>query len=101
MLANAAREGARVASLPAYTTTDVETRINEYLQAGGLPATPTITVTTTTIPYGTGTWPATTVNVAYTHSYMFVGGFVGWFGGTFSPDVTIGAQATMRHELGS
>ena len=97
VLTNAAREGARVASLPGYGAPDVQTRVNEFTQVGGIAATPTVTVTATTIPTGAGPWPATTVDVEYTHDYLFIGGIASWFGGSFT-DVDLRAKATMRHE---
>src|ERR1051326_4995354 len=36
VLTNAAREGARVAVLPGYGTTDIQTRVNQYLQGTSL-----------------------------------------------------------------
>ena len=99
VITNAAREGARVASLPGYGATDVQNRVNEFLTVGGLPTGPaTVTVTATTIPYGAGTWPATSVNVSYLHDYMFIGSVAGWFGGSFT-NVTLQADSTMRHEM--
>ena len=99
VIANAAREGARVASLPGYNPADVQVRVDEFLTAGGLPTGPaTVTTTATTIPDGTGTWPATTVNVSYVHNYMFIGPIAQWFGGAFS-NVTLTGQSTMRTEL--
>ena len=103
VITNAAREGARIATLPGYTATDVSNRVTSYLQVGGLPTTggnPAIAVVATTIPSGAGTWPATQVDVTYNHQYMFIGAIAGWFGGAFS-SVTLGAQATMRNELGN
>ena len=100
VLTNAAREGARVATLPGYGVPDVQNRVNEFVQVAGLVATPTVTVTATDITVGADTWPATTVNVTYTHDYLFIGGIATWFGGSFS-DIDLGAEATMRHELRS
>ena len=102
VLANAAREGARVAVLPGYATTDVQDRVMSYVTAGGLPTTagnPTVTVSPATVPWDT-TWPATTVSVAYTDDYLFLNGVVGWFGGSLGA-TTLQSQATMRNELGS
>jgi len=98
VLTNAAREGARVATLPGYGAADVQIRVNEFTQVGGIAAAPTVTVTATTIPTGAGAWPATTVDVDYTHDYLFIGGIATWFGGSFS-DIDLSAHATMRHEL--
>lgn len=96
VVTNAAREGARVAVLPGYSNTDVQDRVTSYLTAGGLPASPTVAVTNTTITAGSTTWPATTVNVSYPHQYLFLGGIAGWFGGSFTA-VQLNAAATMRN----
>ena len=98
VVTNAAREGARLATLPGYGATDVQNRVNAFLQTGGLPGTPTITMTATTIPTAGGTWPATTVNVSYPHDYLFIDGLAAFLGGSFS-SVWLGAQTTMRNEL--
>ncbi len=103
VLTNATREGARVAVLPGYTTADVQARVASYLTAGGVPTTPgnpAGTVTATTITRGTRTWAATTVSSTYTHSYLFLNGIVGWFGGSLTP-TNLRANSTMRDELGS
>ena len=100
-LTNAAREGARVASLPGYGQVDVEDRIASYLAAGGVPTdagNPAITVTPTTILNGGGTWAATTVSLSYDHDYLFINSLVGWFGGALGPP-TLFAEATMRNEI--
>ena len=99
---NATREGARVAVLPGYTTPDVQSRVQSYLQTGGLPTTPgnpAVTVTPTTVGAGSNTWSATTVNVSYEHDYLLLGPIAGWFGGSFT-SLTLTSQATMRNELG-
>ena len=100
VVTNAAREGARVGTLPGYGVTDIENRVNEYLAAGGIPpGDATVTVTATTIPDGTGTWDATTVDVVLVHDYMFIDGVFFWISGF--TDVTLQGTATMRNELGS
>ena len=99
---NATREGARVAVLPGYTEPDVQSRVQSYVQTGGLPTTasnPTVTVTPTTVAVGGSTWSATQVNVSYEHDYLFLGPIAGWFGGSFT-SLTLTSQATMRNELG-
>ena len=99
VVTNAAREGARVAVLPGYNAADIQNRVSSYITASGLPTSggnPSVTVTPTTVPHTGGTtWPATTVNVSYSHDYLFLGAFLG---GGFN-SVSMGAQATMRHEL--
>ena len=99
VVTNAAREGARVAVLPGYTTSDIQARVTSYATAGGLPTAPTVSIAATTITAGSSTWPATTVNVSYSHQYLFLGGIASWFGGSFS-SVTLTAASTMRNELG-
>jgi hypothetical protein len=81
VLTNAAREGARVAVLPGYTTADVQARVCAYVKTGGVPLTgacpnpgnPVISVTNVPIPVAGG--PALggkSVSVRFTHTYMFV-----------------------------
>ena len=75
-LTNAAREGARVATLPGYETVDVEARVASYLAASGVPTTggnPAVTVAGTTIAQGAATWPATTVT-PFLHSRLPLSG---------------------------
>ena len=91
--------GSRPLDLPA----EVQARVASYLTAGGVPTTPgnpAVTVTATTITRGTRTWAATTVSSNYTHSYLFLNGIVGWFGGSLTP-TNLRANSTMRDELGS
>ena len=100
VVTNASREGARVAVLPGYDATDVQVRVTDYVQAGGLPTNagnPTIVVTPTTIPSGSGTWPATQVDVQFSHDYIFIDVITAWLGSGFST-VTLQAQTTMRNE---
>ena len=72
-------------------------RVTSYAAAGGLPTAPTIAITPTTITAGTSTWPATTVNVSFSHQYLFLGPMTSWFGGSLSA-VTLTAASTMRNE---
>ena len=98
VVTNAAREGARVAVLPGYSTADIQSRVDSYATAGGLPIAPTVGVTDSSITAGATTWPAKTVTVSYPHQYMFLGGIAAWFGGSFT-SVTVTAASTMRTEL--
>ena len=81
---------------PGYSNTDVQARVTSYLTEGGLPASPTVAVTNTTITDGTTTWPTTTVNVSYPHQHLFLGGIAGWYGGSFTA-VNMNVTATMRN----
>ena len=100
VLTNAAREGARVAVLPNYTTPDVQTRVNQYLLATSLSAQ---TVTTTvgaaqTQTIATGLCiQVIPVTVSYTHTYLFVGGIISYFGSSLGTK-TLSATASMRRE---
>ena len=46
IITNAAREGARLSVLSGYTTTDVQTRVDQYVQAAGLGGPGTVTTAT-------------------------------------------------------
>ena len=52
VVTNAAREGARVAVLPGYSTADIQSRVDSYATAGGLPIAPTVGVTDSSITAG-------------------------------------------------
>ena len=80
VITNAAREGARVAVLPAYADNSVAARVRTYLKNGGLPAaivddtTKTkVLITATTIPVDVGgatTAPAARIVVEYPFEFM-------------------------------
>jgi Flp pilus assembly protein TadG len=107
VITNAAREGARMAVLSGYTTTDIEARVLDYVSTGGLetsppgsPPNPVITVTDVSVPTGAGpTLPGKRVQVVYTSQYLFLGPVAGWFGGSFT-SVPLAAVATMSSEGG-
>ena len=105
VVTNAAREGARMAVLPGYTTADVTARVRAYVTQGKVPATltnPNIAVVDVTIPVGAGLPPinAKRVTVTYTHSYTFLPKIAPWFGATYTT-VPLKAVAEMRKEAGS
>ena len=122
VITNAAREGARIATLPTYsanagvTQTNVTARVNQYLTAGGLsPA-------SATIRGGSGcpsacNWlpvidtivagpPAVCVKVfpvtvEYAHPVAFVRGVTIFFGRTLPTTITLRSTARMRNEVPS
>ena len=108
VVTNAAREGARVAVLDGYSTTplgtnDAERRVRDYLVAGGLNGSAAVVpaITRSGVRIGGGTGPCitvTTVSVSYPHTYSFVGGIVGFFGGTGFGTTNLTATAAMRFE---
>ena len=110
VVTNAAREGARMAVLPGYSQADVEGRVCNYVQTGGVPTTacgptgnPVVSVNMAfSIPMPSGTpMTAKRVEVVYTHQYLFIGPMASWlFGGGFTT-VPIRGVAIMRDEVQS
>ena len=102
---NAAREGARLATLPGYSQADVQSRVAAYMNAGigtGAGARTTATRTFVNITPGGGgaQFQAAQVVVNYTDSYLILGPIVALIGGnpaTFG-NVTLSATSTMRME---
>ena len=101
VVTNAAREGARVAILPEYDSTDAQHRVEQYITAGGLdPLLVTVTPITQSVPVGAG-GPCITlrgVTVTYPHTYSFVGGIIQFFGGSGFGTINLTATASMRTE---
>ena len=105
VVTNAAREGARMAVLPGYSTADVDARVRVYVKEGRVPTTttnPAVAVIDVTIPVGGGLAPinAKRVTVTYTHSYNFLPKLAAWFGTSYTT-VPLKAVAEMRKEAGS
>lgn len=103
VITNAAREGARVAILPAYSPLDAENRVKQYLDAGFLgdfgANGGTIVVGTPQTAFLPGGTCITTiaVTVNFPHAFPFVGGVASYFGGSWGT-ATLTAQSTMRAE---
>jgi Flp pilus assembly protein TadG len=111
VVTNAAREGARIAVLPAYGNADVVARVCNYMQNGGVPYTAcsqtatgtgsvAINIAAASIPVGAGVTPMSgkRVQVTYTHEYVFIGPIASWFGGAFTT-VPVNGIAVMRDEV--
>jgi Flp pilus assembly protein TadG len=122
IVANAAREGARVGVLPDYTVPhQAEIHAERYLNAGGITSTAatsnsagcntsvvagTICVSavpnTTTIPASGGAAAKTVdtivVTVTYDHEHVFVGPIMALFGGSGSGSTRLKAVSIMRKE---
>jgi Flp pilus assembly protein TadG len=100
---NAAREGARLASLPGYDLNGYATakgRVTAYMAVGGATGSHSTDITLVTIPVGGGaTADAVQVTVSYTHDFMFLGPVIGLINGTMSDTLTYQTRATMRNEL--
>ena len=93
---NAAREGARVGSLPNYQAADVVTRVDLYMAAAGLPP-PVTVVTDEVIVTGAGAMTVRAVRVSMTHDFVILSGFQNLFGAGFGA-VDVAARAVMRTE---
>jgi Flp pilus assembly protein TadG len=107
VVTNAAREGARIAVLPGYTTADVQARVRTYIEEGlnmstaqvnaaiGTPLLEAVSIT----PAGGMTFNAARVTVTFTHNYLLLGPIVNLAtGGSFGTQVTLTARSTMRLE---
>jgi Flp pilus assembly protein TadG len=103
ILTNAAREGARMAVLPDSSTTNIETRVHEYLQMGQLPnpQSATVNVTTTaTIPMGAATVSASVVTVSYPFQFTVLGPVARLVvpNTALGAPITLSAASEMRNE---
>jgi Flp pilus assembly protein TadG len=107
ILTNAAREGARMASLQTYSPTqaarqtNATNRVNEYLDAAGLDhllagVTVGAPVPTPIAVPSTCVWTVP-VTVTYPHPVPFVGGIMSYFGASFGA-ITVRATSRMRTE---
>lgn len=107
IVTNAAREGARIASLPTYSPTplarqtNATNRVNAYLDAAGLNhllagVAVGAPVTTVIAAPSTCMW-SVPVTVTYPHPVPFVGGIMSFFGTTIAP-MTVRATSQMRTE---
>lgn len=103
VLSNAAREGARLASLPGYDcATDIVPRVELYVREGiaDNTAAPVTTCTPVTVPAGTMAVQAVHVTVSLTEGFLVLGPIVNLAGGTWSlgSQITLVANSTMRVE---
>jgi Flp pilus assembly protein TadG len=102
VITNAAREGARLAVLPAYSAADAQERVRQYLDAAGLNrAVATVPLpgapTSQSLGGGKCVWTVT-VSVSYPHSAPFLAGIGNYFGKSFGT-YTLNASSTMRTEV--
>lgn len=101
VVTNAAREGARIAVLPGYSTADVQSRVISYATAGGAPGltAPNVLVENTSVPLGAGVTPmqCKRVTVTYTYTYQFLNGIGSLFGESYTT-IPMSAVSEMRVE---
>jgi len=112
VLTNAAREGARLATISGYDSTSVDTQVRNYVQQGlSLSNTsmntvmPSGSVTTTyanlTVPAtggGTTTVKTAVVTVTYQHTFLLLGPVLGLMNHTWGNAMTLTAKSQMRME---
>jgi Flp pilus assembly protein TadG len=101
IITNAAREGARLAALPAGFTTvaEVQNRVTSYMTTGGLNAgQATVAIGGAGVDGGTGS--QVTITVGYPYTFMYVGPVIRLIdsGATAGGAVTIQTQVVMRNE---
>jgi Flp pilus assembly protein TadG len=101
VLTNAAREGARAACIEGTSDADIRTRVNDYLQVGGLPRVPdgniTIDHTVSLSAMATGS----SVTVSYPFNFMVLNPVVRLVVSTSSVGdgaLPMQAQSIMRNE---
>jgi Flp pilus assembly protein TadG len=102
VLTNAAREGARMAALPGWVASDVQSRIDSYLSAGGFQGTTTTTidqVTLITDPTSGRSINGVKVTVSGSHTYLILGPLLQLVQGGAALNTTLRAAATMRVEM--
>jgi Flp pilus assembly protein TadG len=103
VVTNAAREGARIATLPDYGGTNldvnVEGRVFAYLDAAGLTdgGRDVAPVVVGNVSLGGNCMTTYSVTVTYPHAYSFVAGIMSYFGGSLTSS-TLTATSTMRGE---
>jgi hypothetical protein len=113
VVTNAAREGARVGVLPAYTADEnVRQRVEQYMQASGVASACTlqtiaggtcpasacsVCVQTQTLATGAGSYTARVVTVAATQSLPSLSVIGTFFGGSFGT-VDVASTSAMRTE---
>ena len=102
VVTNAAREGARLGTLPGYSAADVTARVQEYAGSGGLytdAAALTVIPLSTTVNAGGTPRSAIQVNVTYGHQILFLGPLASLVGGGAYGTVRLNASSTMRLEI--
>ena len=106
IVTNAAREGARLASLPGYDLNNyqaVRNRVSSYLASTN--ASGTATTVVNTVPVGIAVIGGTPrasgirVTVTYTHNFLFLGRMFGLINGTFQDTLTYQVTTVTRSEL--
>ncbi len=116
VVTNAAREGARLASLPGYDETAVRDRTRQYIQSGlgfstaaldaAVPnsaAGVNITYPNLTVTSGASTFTVSSVkvDVVYTHQFLMLGSVMRLINANWGNSFTLTATSQMRLEPGA
>lgn len=100
VLTNAAVEGARVATMPGYTTADAQARVQAYAANGGIPGAVTATAAAISLPgAGGGTWPGMQVTATHVYNLQYIAPIVRLVGGSSAAAITLTARSTMRSQV--
>jgi Flp pilus assembly protein TadG len=108
VVTNAAREGARLASLPGYDDqTAVDNRVRAYVMEGlnisssnlgaNMPS-GAVTLTDSTMTVNGTVFPTATVTVAYQHNFLLLGPLLGLINKSWNGTITLTATSQMRKE---
>jgi Flp pilus assembly protein TadG len=112
VITNAAREGARMATMPGYSATNVDAYVRNYVQKGlslsnsamstVMPSgSVTVANATLTVPgavSGTISVDAVTVNVTYQHSWLLLRPMLALLSKNWGTTITLSASSQMRKE---
>lgn len=103
VVTNAAREGARIGSLPGYDEDDAVARVQDYMAAAGLTASfPTPSVLYTTEKLSTGASVRyCKVTVEYPSPFPNLGALLGLIRGKAHSTITLHSTSKMRTEVAS
>jgi Flp pilus assembly protein TadG len=107
VVTNAAREGARLGSLPGYQDDDVQARVREYIRIGlnltqaqldaNVP-TSNVVVQSATVPGVTPPVATRIVRVTYRHDFIMLGPIMGLINATWSNQINVYGTSEMRLE---
>jgi Flp pilus assembly protein TadG len=115
VVTNAAREGARLASLPGYNATDIDLRVRAYIGSGLGMTTAAVTAAVPTVGGVVVTYPLLTVtagppavdvstakvDVVYTHQFIMLGSVMRLINANWANSFVLRATSQMRLEPGA
>lgn len=110
VITNAAREGARLASLPGYDAADVETQVRAYVAQGLSMSDTSVVMPPSGTPKGVDvTYPDLTISgvdvptakvtVNYQHNFLLLGPVLSLIHGSWGGTITLKSSSQMRIEL--